>query len=136
MREWFNRLAWKASVRATVPRVRIPPSPPMKKIYNKLIRDKIPEIIEKDGVSYKTRVLKQGEYKRELLKKIVEESQEVLETNGNKKELVKEIGDVQEIITYLIKVFNLDKKEIEKIRKKRKKSRGGFDKKIFLEYTE
>ncbi len=107
-----------------------------KKIYNKLIRDRIPEIIEKDGCSYKTRILKQKEYKQELLKKIVEESQEVLETNGNKKELIKEIGDVQEIINYIIKTFNLDKKEIEKIRKKRKKSRGSFDKKIFLEYTE
>ncbi len=107
-----------------------------KKIYNKLIRDRIPEIIEKDGCSYKTRILKQKEYKQELLKKIVEESQEVLETNGNKRELIKEIGDVQEIINYIIKTFNLDKKEIEKIRKKRKKSRGSFDKKIFLEYTE
>ena len=107
----------------------------MKKVYNKLIRDRIPEIIEKDGVGYKTRVLKQKEYKQELLKKIVEESQEVLETKGDKKELIKEIGDVQEIIAYLIKVFNLDRKEINKVRRKRKKSRGGFDKKLFLEYT-
>lgn len=107
-----------------------------KKIYNKLIRDKIPEIIEKDGYSYKTRTLKQKEYKQELLKKLVEEANETLETNGDKKELVKELGDVQEVINHIVKIFDIDKKEIEKIRKKRKKSRGGFDKKIFLEYTE
>ncbi len=90
----------------------------MKKIYNKLIRDRIPEIIKKDGAGYKTRILRQKEYKQELLKKIVEESREVLETKGNKKELVKEIGDVQEIMNYIVQAFNLDKKEIEKIRKK------------------
>ena len=107
-----------------------------KKVYNKLIRDKIPDIIEKDGCSYKTRTLRQKEYKQELLKKLVEEANETLETNGSKKELVKEIGDVQEIINYIIQTFNLDTKEIEKIRKKRKTSRGVFDKKLFLEYTE
>ena len=108
----------------------------MKKIYNKLIRDRIPEIIEKDGVEHGTRILNDEEYKKELLKKIVEEAQEVLETNGDKKELVKEIGDVLEIINSLIKVFELDKEEVERIRQERKESRGSFDKKLFLEYTE
>ena len=107
-----------------------------RKIYNKLIRDKIPEIIEKDGVGSKTRILDDLEYKRELLKKITEEAQEVLETQGDSKELIKEIGDVLEIIDYLIKTFNLDREEINKIKEYRKESRGGFDKRIFLEYTE
>jgi len=71
-----------------------------------------------------------------LLKKIIEEAQEVSEAGNNKKELTKEIGDVLEIINYLIEVFGLDRNEIEKIRQERKESRGGFDKKLFLEYTE
>jgi len=108
----------------------------MKKEYNKLIRDKIPEIIEKNGSKYSTRILGDEEYKKELLKKIVEEAQEVLETDGSKKELAKEIGDVLEIINYLVDVFELDRGEIEKVRQERKNSRGGFDKKLFLEYTE
>jgi len=82
----------------------------MKKIYNKLVRDKIPEIIERNGDECYTRILNAVEYKNELLNKIVEEAEEVKETKGNKK-------------------------EIENIRKERKQSRGGFDKKIFLEYT-
>ncbi|MBU1036881.1 nucleoside triphosphate pyrophosphohydrolase [Patescibacteria group bacterium] len=106
----------------------------MKK-YNKLIRDKIPEIIEKNGLKSKVKILNNEKYKKELLKKIVEEAKEVLATKGDKKGLTKEIGDVLEIINYLIKVFTLDKKEIERIRQQRKKSRGGFDKKLFLEYT-
>lgn len=105
-------------------------------VYNKLIRDKIPEIIEKSGSKAKVRILDDGEYKQELLKKIVEEAKEALEAEGNKKELIKEIGDILEIIEYLIKVFDLDSEEIEKIRRERKESRGGFDKKLFLERTE
>jgi predicted house-cleaning noncanonical NTP pyrophosphatase (MazG superfamily) len=106
------------------------------KTYNKLIRDRIPEIIEKDGGKAKIRILNDKEYHEELLKKIVEEAKEVLETKGEREELTKELGDVLEILDYLIKVFNLDREEIEKVRQERKESRGGFDEKIFLEYTE
>ncbi len=108
----------------------------MKEIYNKLIRDRIPEIIEKNGSKSKVRVLDDEKYKEELLKKIIEEAKEVLETKGDRKELTKEVGDVLEIIDYLVKVFGLDSEEIEKMRKERKESKGGFDKKLFLEYTE
>jgi len=106
------------------------------KTYNKLIRDRIPEIIEKDGAKAKIRILNDKEYHEELLKKIVEEAKEVLETKGKREKLTKELGDVLEILDYLIKVFNLDREEIEKVRQERKESRGGFDKKLFLEYTE
>jgi len=108
----------------------------MKKVYNKLIRDRIPEIIEKSGVGYETRVLSDVEYKEELLKKIVEEAQEVLESEGDKRSLTKEVGDVIEVINYIIKAFELDEHEIELLREERKEDRGGFDKKLFLEYTE
>ena len=107
----------------------------MRKTHNKLIRDKIPEIIEKTGEKYKVRTLDNEEYKKELLKKIAEEAKEVLDTTGDRKELVKELGDVLEVIDHLISAFELDKTEIEKVKQERKESRGGFDKKLFLEYT-
>lgn len=102
-------------------------------VYNKLIRDRIPEIIERDGKRAKTRILDDEDYKRELLKKLVEEAQETMETKGDKEKLTKEVGDILEIVDYLVKVFDLDRNEIEKVRQERKKSRGGFDKKLFLE---
>ncbi len=108
----------------------------MRKEYHKLIRDKIPEIIKKNGDKCSVRALDDGEYKKELLKKIVEEANEAFQAGDDKKELSKEIGDILEVINYLISAFGLDKKEIEKIRQERKKSRGGFDKKLFLEHTE
>ena len=104
-------------------------------IYNKLIRDLIPEIIEKNGAIPKIRILNQKEYKLELLKKLIEESKEVLEARNNKKDLIKEIGDVMEVLESIEKIYKLNKKDILKIKKERIKKRGGFEKRIFLEKT-
>ncbi len=103
--------------------------------YKKLVRDRIPEIIEKDGSKAEIRILNEEEYKEELIKKIIEEAKEALEARGDKKEFIKEIGDILEIIDALIQIFELDRNEIEKIKKERKESQGGFDKRLFLEYT-
>ncbi len=106
------------------------------KTYNKLVRDKIPEIIAAEGTAFKTRILDDAEYKTELLKKLLEEGEEVSGAAGDKKELIKEIGDVMEVVEALISVFGLSIEEIRKVKADRKNSRGGFDQKIFLEYTE
>ncbi len=57
------------------------------KTYNKLIRDKIPEIIEKEGTAFKMRVMDDAEYKVELLKKLLEEGEEVRVLRTIKKSL-------------------------------------------------
>ncbi len=105
-------------------------------IHNKLVRDKILEIISKDSVEFKSHILSDEEYKKELLAKIVEEANEVLDTNGDKNELVKEISDVMEVLDAIIVAFDLDIAEIVKVKQQRKGSRGGFEKKIYLESTE
>lgn len=94
----------------------------MAKIYNKLVRDKISEIIEKDGEKPFVRILDDEEYKKELKKKLCEEAQELALAENNN-ELIE-------------KTFGLDKEEILKIKENRKQKRGGFEKKIFLEKTE
>ena len=103
----------------------------MVKIYNKLVRDKIPEIIKEDKHEPAISILDDKKYKVELLKKLIEEANEA-KNASNKKELVKEISDVYEVIDAIVKVYKLDIKEIKKIKKDRKKIRGGFDKKVFL----
>lgn len=105
------------------------------KIYNKLVRDMIPEIIEKDGEKPFIKILNEEEYKKELKKKLKEEAEEVIGAENNN-DLIKEIGDVLEVLDYIEKSFGLDKEEILKIKQERKIKRGGFDKKIFLEKTE
>ena len=56
----------------------------MKHIYNKLIRDRIPEIIENDHKTYATRILNDEEYLKCLKSKLLEECHEVIEEKVNK----------------------------------------------------
>ena len=72
------------------------------------------------------------EYKKALLQKLVEEAGEVGEASSDE-EMMKEIGDVNEVILALISAFELDESEIEALRVMRKNERGGFEKHVFLE---
>ena len=108
----------------------------MRQEHNKLVRDLIPEIIEQNGNKAVVHVLDDEKFKKELLRKLIEESQEVFKAEMNEEDLKKEIGDVLEVLDSIIESFQLDKMDIEKIKNNRKEKRGGFDKRIFLEYTE
>lgn len=93
--------------------------------YNKLVRDKIPEILDAKNVSYEKRVASPEEYKVELIKKLTEEVKEFLEA-----ESIEELADVVEVIEALkqLPVYA----DVEAIRQKKKEERGGFDQKIIL----
>lgn len=98
--------------------------------YQKLIRDKIPQIINSNNQKCQVKMLSNSEYKEALKHKLIEESREVLTANLDN--LTAEIADVYEVIDTLIKVYKLDKKNIQKIQKQKAKLRGKFDKKCFL----
>lgn len=104
----------------------------MEKIYNKLVRDNIPEIIKEnnDGEPI-TRILSDGEYKKALEDKLYEEYQEVLESSGEDR--VEELADMLEIITSLARLEKTNLETIIEIAKKKKAKRGGFEKKLYLE---
>lgn len=106
------------------------------KIYNKLVRNNVPKIMKQEGKKCVIKILEDDEYKQALLKKIVEEAAEMRESKGDSQELIKEVGDIEEVLESIISVFGLNAQEIERIKKERKNSRGGFDKKIFLESAE
>jgi predicted house-cleaning noncanonical NTP pyrophosphatase (MazG superfamily) len=101
------------------------------KIYNKLVRDKIPAIIAADGKKLKTRILNDEEHLQALIKKLSEELIEFEEALS-----VEELADLQEIIHALANAIGSDKKELEKVRAKKAEKRGGFSEKIFLEAAE
>ncbi|WP_077325328.1 nucleoside triphosphate pyrophosphohydrolase [Virgibacillus siamensis] len=100
-------------------------------IYNKLVRDRIPKIIQKTGKNLKTEVLDNESYITELKKKLNEEVAEYQESDGNK-EALEELADILELIHALSSIHNGSIKEVEQIREKKKTERGGFDDKIFL----
>lgn len=104
----------------------------MKKVYNKLVRDNIPEIIIKDRCKPITRILTDEEYKKELEIKLLEEYKEVLETKTSK-ERIEELADMLEVIQSLAILENKTLEDVIETAKIKRLKRGGFEKKIFLE---
>lgn len=101
------------------------------KRYNKLVRDKIIDIIETDGRIAKYRILDDNEYRQELNKKLQEEVKEYLEDNN-----VEELADIVEVIYGILNSMNVSIQEFEKVRINKQEKRGAFEKKIYLEEAE
>ena len=97
-------------------------------IHNKLVRDKIPEIIEKSGKTAFCRTLSDSEYLEMLDKKLSEELNEYLSDKS-----MEEIADLLEVICAVVKARGSEMDEVEKIRLQKKAKRGGFENKILLE---
>lgn len=102
----------------------------MKK-YNKLVRDKIPDIIKSEGLDPDFVRLKKVEYKDSLIAKLKEEVDELYKSNS-KKERVEELSDIQEVLTAIYKVFGIECSEVTKLAREKRKKKGSFEKQIFL----
>ena len=102
----------------------------MKK-YNKLVRDKIIDIIESDGRKAKYKILDNEGFKEELNKKLQEEVKEYLDDN-----CVEELADIVEVMYGILESMNISSEEFEKIRIEKQEKRGAFYKKIYLEESE
>jgi predicted house-cleaning noncanonical NTP pyrophosphatase (MazG superfamily) len=101
------------------------------KVYNKLVRDKIPEIIEADGKSCKTHILQDDEYITALEAKL---NEEVAEYQKDKN--LEEMADVVEVLQAICLARGYSLAELEVMRAKKAEERGGFGEKIYLEYVE
>lgn len=99
--------------------------------YNKLIRDKIPEMITMTGKKANTTTLSDDEYVKELKRKTKEELQEYLEAD-NDQDAIEELADLLELIHSLATVHGSTIEEVEKVREQKADQRGGFNEKIFL----
>lgn len=100
--------------------------------YNKLIRDKIPEIIKRNNSVPKLSILSRKRFVQELKKKLVEESVELQKASG-KKEILNELSDVLETIQTVARIEKIRWSEVEKKQKIKTRERGGFKKRIFLQ---
>ena len=93
-------------------------------IYNKAIRDKIPEIIKASGKEPKTRQLSDAEFLSKLEEKLVEEMKEYQDSKSPE-----ELADILEVI---YRIGQLKGSDLEKIRIKKNQDRGAFEKNLFL----
>ncbi|NTW96622.1 MAG: nucleoside triphosphate pyrophosphohydrolase [Erysipelotrichaceae bacterium] len=99
--------------------------------YNKIIRDNIPSIIEKDHKSCVVSVLDDEQFNLELKKKLIEEATEVLAAT-TREELIGEIADMHEIIDKLKEIYGIDDVEVSKVQRIKAEKNGKFEKKLFL----
>jgi predicted house-cleaning noncanonical NTP pyrophosphatase (MazG superfamily) len=104
---------------------------PKENVYNKLVRDNIPQIIEEDGVSAEVKILSKQELIFNLKEKLIEEAGELKEAS-EKADQAREVADCLEVIYTLCEELKIDLREVEKERIRRKEKRGGFKKGIFL----
>lgn len=103
-------------------------------VYNKLVRDGIPDIIAADSGQPSTRVLDHADYQRALRSKLVEESQEA--DAASDEQLASELADVLEVLRTLAQAHGMKWEDIELQAARKRAERGGFDRRIFLEYVE
>lgn len=99
--------------------------------YNKLVRDKIPHIIEASGKSYRTTILNETEYITELNTKLNEEINEYVEAMSSAAAL-EELADMLEVIYALAAVHGSSMEELEALRVRKADTRGGFQERVYL----
>lgn len=99
----------------------------MVKKYNKLVRDNVLSIIEKENKKYSYRILSDEEYLEKLYAKLNEEHQEFNENNS-----IEELADMQEVIDAIVKAKGLTNKQFEEIKNTKAEKNGKFEKKIML----
>ena len=99
--------------------------------YNKLVRDNIPEIIRNNNEIPYTRILNMSEFKVELENKLKEECDEVINSSGD--ERIIELADLLEVMIALAGLENKSLNDIILQCDEKRRKRGGFSKKIFLE---
>lgn len=104
------------------------------KIYNKLVRDNIPQIISQNGQRAYVSTLvssKYNKYNIELRKKLCEEVKEYLDSED-----IEELADIIEVVQALAVFRGSTLDEVLKIKKKKAEKNGKFEKRLFLEKVE
>ena len=99
-------------------------------MYNKLVRDNIPDIIKNNGSKPIIRILDKDEFKKALEIKLEEEKEEVLNASGLDR--IEELADLYEVMSYLAELEGYSISDVKEKAKEKRKIKGGFRKKIFL----
>ncbi len=107
----------------------------MIKEFNKLVRDRIPEIITANGDIPHTRFLEMDEYRKALMEKAVEEANELCAAE-TKEGITEKVADMLEVLEAITNAHEILKDEVGVIKDEKFAKRGGFSGQVMLEYTE
>lgn len=96
--------------------------------YDKLVRDKIPEILEQEGKHYTARMVEDEEYEKYLIKKMQEETKEFQETP-----CLDEAADMYEVFKKILAQWGLSISNVKLVARHKKELKGAFEYGIILE---
>lgn len=102
---------------------------------NKLVRDKIIQIMESHGSKLYSFQLNDQDFNKQLKIKLQEEAAEVQRTQTSQ-ELIEELADVLEIVHALAKLHNINNQDLMKAQEQKRKEKGGYSDRIFLTFAE
>ncbi len=106
----------------------------MRQEYNKLVRDRIPDIIRQSGYECEIAIMSEAEFSQALREKLLEEAQEV--AAATPQELLSELADLQEVIDAVLAVYGIKREEVLTEQQRKRNERGGFDQRIRLLWTQ
>lgn len=105
---------------------------PIEDEYPKLVRDKIPEIVEAQGkTAYVKAMTDDNEYLDFLLAKLIEEATELAHAKSESNQL-EELADVAEVIEAILEFKKLNQSDIAKVQDQKRQKRGGFKKRLLM----
>ena len=102
--------------------------------YNKLCRDKIPQIIQSRGFQCEVRVTDHDEYRREIVRKVIEEASGVSNQAGHES-LVGELADLMITVGAVKKEFGVTDEELQSAIEKSLNEKGGYDARLYLAWS-
>lgn len=107
----------------------------MKREYNKLVRDYIPQIIEAQGKKVNYRVLNDEEFIQALKQKVIEEAYE-LDKAVTQDEILEEFADIYTVLSYIGTHYNFKYDDVRCYMAGKDYTKGGFEQRYFLESVE
>lgn len=106
----------------------------MRRVYNKLVRDGIPEYLDQRGDTCAWEMMKEEEYQGALRAKLVEEAREASEAESAR--LVKELADLYEVIDALMATYDIEPEQVRAEQQRKRAERGGFGGRVRLLWAE
>ena len=101
------------------------------KTYNKLVRDRIPEIIQKEGNIADIIILSEESFIQAIKEKLIEVANEVCNAQ-NRDDILSELADLQEVMDTIKQLYNINTLEVNTIQAVKALQRGKFEKRLYL----
>lgn len=106
----------------------------MRTNHNKLVRDRIPEIIQAAGGRCEITTLTGSDYQQALRQKLIEEAQEA--ATADPPALISELADLLEVVDAVMTAYHISRDDVLAQQQHRRQERGGFEKCLWLLWSE